>query len=1268
VALPVKALKVGQEDYWLDQIAKDREQYFSGKGESPGRWVGEDAAASGLLGVASEEQVRAMFRGLDPATGEVRCKPLWRADPRSKLSAAPLLAKLKERAAAQGVAQLDTLAGSKALAGDVRSVAAACRPGASGRVKVETVERVARKVLGIDPRTLYGEGFDQAWAHKGKRVDGRVASFDHCFSSPKSVSLLAGGGGDRVRGEVAAARAEALDLAVGYLQRQGLGVRRDHNGTDRYQACGGLLGVAFEHRMSRAGDPQYHTHVLVQNAAKGPDGRWTALDSDRLYAHLMAADHLYLAAERAALTERLGVRWTRVDARSGAAEVIGLDDRALIERFSKRSEEIDDWLAEHGLSGIKASSAAAVATRAPKGHGEDERSVYARWATELADAGIGERQLNDVLQGERGRLASAEEIAQALTELAGPDGLTASASTFTRADVVDALAKRLPVAPSAREALTQAEQVAERFLGERSLLVGRDARLGVERYSTPELLERERRLVAAAVERREAGCAQARPEVVRSVLDRHQTAGADQAAMVEDVCRSGAGVSLVVGRAGSGKTWALGLAREAFELDGYIVLGAAPTGIATVGLGDEGFADVRTVDRLLYDVGNGKLKLDGRSVLVVDEAAMLGTRKLGPLLDHAHHTGAKVVLVGDDRQFASIDAGGGFRALRVRLGASELTVNRRQVEAWEQQAIDDVREGRIEAAIAAYAEHDRIRAFDGRDDRDRALVGDWWAAHQAGEEPVVYAHRRAQVDRLNTICQRLRAQAGQLGGERLAVGDRTFAVGDRVVLGANALGRLGVANGTSAEITALDVPGRTMTVRTVEEDPPRTVTLPGWYLDAAVTPGQSRRVDLAYARTDMRSQGRTEQRALLALDGKEDMQGFYVQLTRGKERTDMYLTVGPEPLGDQEAHPHPRGEPVEPARLLGRVLTRDGSKTLATDTPVLADVRRWSTRRLREERDQLATLRRECPPDRSRELRLARQRAADLEQARQAATAEHQAATAGLAAVAGGVWRRREVAGARERLTLAEHGVRATTRQAEQAAERAGRLRRAEQARAGWLEQHADLPQRERAVARELAWRHRVDVRAVALDPPGWLLAELGPMPPAAQAGGRDAWLAAAVELDTWRRTHGLDDPGPAPQERREQRTRPAWAGRPVDRVRSTPATRPGPAAAGEAPAHDQPRTPEEPRRAGSRWRHPTQDRAREARDATAAELLGAEPGRHQPGRRRDWQQVRAALERLAAHRTRDPDHDRRRDARHDDRHRDHRPSRAPAPHERDPR
>jgi conjugative relaxase-like TrwC/TraI family protein len=1057
-----------------------------------------------------------------------------------------------------------------------------------------------------------------------------VQAFDHCFCSPKSVSLLAAGGGKRIRAEVAAGRAEALKVPIAYLERHGIGVRRDHNGTDRHHVRGGLVAVAFEHRLSRSGDPNAHTHVLVQNAAQGPDGRWTALDSDRLYAQLMTADHLYLAAERAALTERLGVRWGPVDARSGAAEIVGLDDRALIERFSKRSEQIHEWLAEQGLSGIKASSAAAVATRAPKDHTESEQSVYARWAQELAEQGVGERQLAAVCRGERGRPATAQELRQVLEALAGPEGLTEQASTFTRADVVDALAKRLPVAPSAQHALTQAEETADRFLDERALRIAHDRRLGVERYSTPELLELERRLVDGATERTGERCAVVRPEVIRQVLDRHTTAGEDQAAMVRDLTQGGAGVAVVVGRAGSGKTWALGVTREAFELAGYQVHGCAPTGIATVGLAEEGFTEARTVDRLLLDLQHRKIELDERTVLVVDEAAMLGTRKLAPLLQHAERAGAKVVLVGDDRQFASIQAGGGFRALRLRLGASELTVNRRQVEAWEQRAIEDVRAGNLEQAIAAYAEHDRIRAFEATDDRDRALVNDWWQAHQAGEQPVIYAHRRAQVDQLNSVCQRLRAEHGQLGTERLTVGDRSFAVGDVVVLGANAHDRLGVVNGTTAVIVGLDLPGRTMTVRTLEDEPPGTVRLPRWYLDAAVRPGQSRRVDLAYARTDMRSQGRTERRALLALDGAEDMQGGYVQLTRSTDRTDLYLTVGPEPLGPDEERPHPSRETRTPEELLERVLSRDGSKTLAADTPDLPDVRRLSTRELRAERDRLAQLRAECPPDRSRELRLAAQRAADAEQARQQARADYRPASEQVAALAGS-WRRpRELPAARDRLVLAEHGVRTTTGQADQAAERLGVLRRAQQRHLGWMEAHdAELRVQERALARELGWRGRVDQRALVLDPPGWLLAELGPIPSDPQE--RAVWRVAAAELDAYRRAYGLDHPGPAEH----------GGGRVArDGRAATPAT--APTAARDGGAAGPPGRRSRSERAGQ----PLQAR----RDPTATEgrhrvdpgrLLGAEPHRDTPGRRRDWQQVRAALERLADH------HRRSRDARH---------------------
>jgi ATP-dependent exoDNAse (exonuclease V) alpha subunit len=211
---------------------------------------------------------------------------------------------------------------------------------------------------------------------------------------------------------------------------------------------------------------------------------------------------------------------------------------------------------------------------------------------------------------------------------------------------------------------------------------------------------------------------------------------------------------VVVGKAGAGKTYALGVARHAWQLDGYRVLGAAPAGIATVCLEAEGFERSRTVDALLAELdaeraadgrrqrggrqptlsprrqpppghdrdtarierasddGQGERVLDSRTVLVVDEAGMLGSRKLARLLDYAAETRAKVVLVGDDKQLASIEAGGGFRGLRLRLGASTLTENRRQAEPWEREAVEHLRDGNIDAALNAYREHDRLVAVE----------------------------------------------------------------------------------------------------------------------------------------------------------------------------------------------------------------------------------------------------------------------------------------------------------------------------------------------------------------------------------------------------------------------------------------------------------------------------------------------------------------------------------------------------------------------------
>jgi conjugative relaxase-like TrwC/TraI family protein len=673
LALGVTPLRVGQEAYWLDQIAHDRCEYYSGKGESPGWWVGSLAERVGLEGVAEEAAVRRLFAGQDPLTGEQRVAPLWRADPRSRMDAGPLQAALRELAASREVEVSELATGERGrkrlqAISDARKVSAV------------VVDRMCRTVLDRNSEELYGAAIAEARRYVGKRIDARVASFDLSFSDPKSVSLLAAGSSPEVRAEVRAARHAAIWKVLGWLEQEAIGVRRGHNGVDRFRRSG-ITAAGFDHWTSREGDPQWHTHVLVQNATLGPDVRWSALDSRKLYAHAMIADRLYHSLLRAEPTRRLDVRWRPVDQRTGAAEIEGLHDRKLLRAFSKRRAQVLAQQQEWGHAGIAAGKAAALATRKAKDHTEPEARFYARVASGLAEHGVGPAELEQVCRGGRAqaRELSSGERTQLLDALAGPGGLTAQASTFARRDVLDALAKRLPVEVSADRALGALEDLADEFLAsERAVLVTVDRGLDERRYSAPELLNLERGLVEQATRRATEQTAVVAGNHVRAALAARPGLDADQAAMVRQVTGDGAGISLVVGYAGSGKTYATGAAVDAFRRHGLQVLCTAPTGAAARELERETNASAPTIESLLGQLRRGGERLDRHTVVVIDEAAMVGTRNLAQLLGHADRARSKVVMIGDDRQLAAIDTGGAFRAFRLRLGASELRGNHRQ--------------------------------------------------------------------------------------------------------------------------------------------------------------------------------------------------------------------------------------------------------------------------------------------------------------------------------------------------------------------------------------------------------------------------------------------------------------------------------------------------------------------------------------------------------------------------------------------------------------
>jgi hypothetical protein len=521
-------------------------------------------------------------------------------------------------------------------------------------------------------------------------------------------------------------------------------------------------------------------------------------------------------------------------------------------------------------------------------------------------------------------------------------------------------------------------------------------------------------------------------------------------------------------------------------------------------------------------------------VLVVDEAAMLGSRKLARLLDYAQDAGAKVVLVGDDKQLASIEAGGGFRGLRLRLGASTLTENRRQAEPWEREAVEHLREGNIDQALDAYREHDRLVVTETPGQLKETMLSDWWASFQQGRRVAILAYRREEVDQFNTACQQLRDANGHLGAERLQVRDRGFAVGDGVVCGKNAIKTLGVANGTRGQVIALDLEDRSLTLR-LEDG--REVTLPREYLDGRparwVGNNPDRRtIDLAYASTGHKAQGMTMDEVLVRVTSAEDRQWLHVAGSRAIGRTRYYSVIGPEPAVRQDREREvldiPGADPNPPPRQqdqqMEAVARRDGSKRLASDTSALVDGRRMSKHDLRAELHRLNQLIEKAPPDQSCLLARATTRREHSDQRLAEATSRHQQARDLVAALEHGpgrFLRRGDLARARDQARQAEQAYQVAQQAADRAADRERQARQLQQQHEAHREAHPDLDERRRELWGEQAWRKRADARAVDLLHPEWSR-DLGQRPSTVKDGR--AWDRAVEQTIEYRQRWNITD------------------------------------------------------------------------------------------------------------------------------------------------
>jgi conjugative relaxase-like TrwC/TraI family protein len=1048
--LSIGKLTVEQSRYYERQVAQGRDDYYSGRGESPGRWTGSGAETIGLGGQVADDGFMALMDGRDPATGE-----------------------------------------------------------------------------------------------RLKRVGGRskVAAFDLTFSAPKSVSVLFAIGEPALAGALVGAHEEAVDAALGYLEREACRVRRGRGGV-RHETGEGFVAAAYRHRMSRAEDPQLHTHVVAANMARGADGRWTALDATPIYQHAKAAGFVYQAHLRAAVRERLPrVRWGPV--RNGMAEIEQLDPGVLRE-FSTRRRQIEERERELVAAGVQVGDggreAIAHDTRGRKRYGVDTAPWRDVVRARAAEHGLGVRELAALVLGPA-RAPEIPDPRRVSGELAGARGLTEKQNTFARREAVMAWAAAH--GQGARAEAVEREAAAFLTRGD----VHRAAGLSDERFTTSDLLAHEQAIVVGAQARRGEGTGRLDLALVEAVLANAPLAPtAEQARVIRGLTSSGHGVETVEALAGTGKTFTAGLLAEAYTAGGYRVLGTAPTGRAVRELTEQaGISQTWTLTRLALDLDGDRGGFGrGPAVLILDEAGMASTRETARVMAHARAAGVKVVAIGDSGQLSSVQAGGWLGSLTERLGSCELREVMRQRDPRERRLLAQVRRGDptdyLTEKSARRHVHIYIGDAPGQGGGEHAAIAAWRERQAACTwgQAVLIVRDNQRRERLNALIRTELKRDGRLG-ESIHIGGCDFAVGDRVVARRNDRERA-VDNGMRGTVIAVDPTEKDLVVRTDAAAQRR--------LDASYV---AEYLQHAYVLTAHTIQGATVEWAGVVGRPEDFTRNWsYTALSRAREPTELFLvdTQTERELDRAEIAPSRahglRDERTLIERLDAVMRCRD-DEDLALDR---MDAERTrgpahpepahagpaigcpSVGELQAELTQLRERIGRYPEHLVDQLHAARSAHADAQRVADSARAR----IAKLDQPALGKLGRRRAADSaervlqRQRLKLAEGEIAA-------AAERERNLTSSLPDRTAWDAKRRALRERAAELNAQLSTRRREHLRVALERPAPYLTQALGALP--AQPRARRTWQQAATRIETYRFDHTVTDArdalGQPPTDKRER-------------------------------------------------------------------------------------------------------------------------------------
>ena len=887
-------------DYYADQTP-----------EGPGRWLGHGAERFGLDGPVDRSDLEALLRGDDPRSGVVLLDTRGstrRANPGHAASHPTTWDQ-----ATYTFAEASTLLGVsdrylRRIAGRTRTLLV--RTGGDATTLAAVNGRRAFLIADQHDDGRWRVNRDELVRFAAQR---RVASvligFDVTFSVPKSVSVLWAAADATTRAAITNAFAEAVQTGVAYLERHCAVTGR---GADRVHGRG-LTAATFTHATSRRLDPQLHAHVIIANVVERTDHSHRALDGSGLFAHAKTAGYLAGAQLRHELTTRLGVAWRTV--RSGIIEVDGIPQSAL-DAMSTRRAEIDAVADELGVTSTTGRRRIALHGRTAK-QATSLARLRTEWAARLTEVGFDGPACDACLHATTTASPTRLEIHEEFGRLLRHDGLTAHTSTFTRHDVVQALADwsvdRLDA--------TNIERVADKLFTDPRVLALHPPppssssprpppRDGVDeaRFTTKPLVYAEARVLDSFRAGVRARVGRVEPDVIAAALDASTELGVDQRDAINHLCRSGHRIQCLVGPAGSGKTHTLRSAATAWRNAGYRVVGTAVQGTAAENLEAATTIPTRTLAAFLNaaERATPDAVLDARSVVVLDEASTVGTFDLARLLRIVEDADASLILVGDPAQHGAVSAGGGFAALTRRYPhlAVKLAGPRRQVSddmAGVRRAVDELRTRQTDIALHRLVVDGRLHDAPTRDDAYHEMITDWAndrTAPTRGHQPrrvcmITEDHttRRALITHARAHLQ----ATGELTGPALTIAGQAFQAGDEIIARApdRTLHPPGtperhVRNGTTGRVLAVHQPEDAHPGLWVDFHQRGPIFVPREALDRELRAGTTGILTHSYALTSHAAQGATYDTARAFATDTTSPTALYVAASRGRDDLHFY--------------------------------------------------------------------------------------------------------------------------------------------------------------------------------------------------------------------------------------------------------------------------------------------------------------------------------------------------------------------------------------------